>query len=221
MFVYCNIAEVPQPAIRPRKKPRQARSADTVETILLAATRVLSECSLVGFNTNRVAEVAGVSIGSLYQYFPNKAALLAALIERAQTSLADAIEFSARKSQGQSMPEALMGLVDIAIEHQFRHSVLAAALDHEEQRLPVEEILAASQSRILNAVQRVLAEHQSLAGVALSTAAVDCLAIAKGIIEAQAAQAQPDLDALRQRLLRALLGYLTDGGSGTPLGLKT
>ena len=51
----------------PRKAPRQPRSAATVAAILQAATRVLSRESLAGFNTNRVAEVAGVSVGSLYQ----------------------------------------------------------------------------------------------------------------------------------------------------------
>jgi AcrR family transcriptional regulator len=46
------------------------------ETILEAATRVLRERGAAGFNTNRVAEVAGISVGSLYQYYPNKASLL-------------------------------------------------------------------------------------------------------------------------------------------------
>jgi AcrR family transcriptional regulator len=69
-------------AIRPRKKPSQARAADTVEMILTAAARVLATHSLAGFNTNRVAALAGVSVGSLYQYFPNKDALVAVLIAR-------------------------------------------------------------------------------------------------------------------------------------------
>ena len=59
-----------------------------MEAILAAAARVLARESLAGFNTNRVAEVAGVSVGSLYQYFPNKAALVAALIEREQARYA-------------------------------------------------------------------------------------------------------------------------------------
>lgn len=65
-----------------RKTPRQQRSEFTREIILEAAARVLSEKSLEGFNTNCVAEVAGVSIGTFYQYFPNKESLIAVLIER-------------------------------------------------------------------------------------------------------------------------------------------
>lgn len=59
-----------------RKAPRQARSNQLVEDILTAAARVLAEHGAHRFTTARVAERAGVSVGSLYQYFPNKAAIL-------------------------------------------------------------------------------------------------------------------------------------------------
>ena len=59
-----------------RKAPRQARSSQLVEDILTAAARVLAEHGAHRFTTARVAERAGVSVGSLYQYFPNKAAIL-------------------------------------------------------------------------------------------------------------------------------------------------
>ncbi len=65
----------------PRKRPRQNRSKATVDTILEATARVLIAEGFDGLTTNAVAEAAGVSIGSLYQYFPNKEALVAAMIE--------------------------------------------------------------------------------------------------------------------------------------------
>lgn len=64
------------PRISVRKQPGQTRSAALVATILEAAVRVLAEEGAARFTTARVAERAGVSIGSLYQYFPNKAAIL-------------------------------------------------------------------------------------------------------------------------------------------------
>ncbi|TYQ28905.1 TetR/AcrR family transcriptional regulator [Pseudanabaena sp. UWO311] len=70
-----------KPLQKPRKLPKQERSQATVSSILIAATRILTEEGYDKFNTNRVAELAGVSVGSLYQYFPNKAALLYALGE--------------------------------------------------------------------------------------------------------------------------------------------
>ncbi|WP_019092234.1 TetR family transcriptional regulator [Komagataeibacter europaeus] len=64
------------PSYLQRKQPKQARSTRLVETILAAASRVLEEEGVERFTTARVAEYAGISIGSLYQYFPSKAAIL-------------------------------------------------------------------------------------------------------------------------------------------------
>ncbi|MDR1921582.1 MAG: TetR family transcriptional regulator [Candidatus Adiutrix sp.] len=64
------------PQISSRKQPKQTRSANLVATILTAAVQVLEKEGAARFTTARVAERAGVSIGSLYQYFPNKAAIL-------------------------------------------------------------------------------------------------------------------------------------------------
>jgi AcrR family transcriptional regulator len=68
--------------ITPRKQPRQARSKRTKDDLLDGATRVLSRDGAERFTTNRVAAATGVSIGTLYQYFDGKAALLAATHER-------------------------------------------------------------------------------------------------------------------------------------------
>jgi AcrR family transcriptional regulator len=65
-----------KPEISLRKQPKQARSAELVQIILKAAVQVLSQHGAQRFTTARVAEKAGVSVGSLYQYFPNKAAIL-------------------------------------------------------------------------------------------------------------------------------------------------
>jgi hypothetical protein len=119
---------IPMPARSPRrerivarKSPRQARSERTVATILEAAARVLARDSLDGFNTNRVAEVAGLSIGSLYQYFPNKSALIAALIRRAHDELADALELAVLGSEGGTLESSLASLVRVAIDQQSGH----------------------------------------------------------------------------------------------------
>lgn len=66
----------PSPSISSRKSPKQARSAELVAAILQAAAQVLAKEGAARFTTARVAEAAGVSVGSLYQYFPNKAAIL-------------------------------------------------------------------------------------------------------------------------------------------------
>lgn len=71
----------------PRKKPQQARSQRTVATILEAAAHVFEACGIERATTNAIAERAGVSIGSLYQFFPSKSAILCAVIEQYQDEL--------------------------------------------------------------------------------------------------------------------------------------
>lgn len=66
----------------PRKSPQQSRSRSTVDAILFATAHILKTQGFERAGTNRIAELAGVSIGSLYQYFPNKGAVIAALRER-------------------------------------------------------------------------------------------------------------------------------------------
>jgi len=63
-------------------RPQQQRSKALVDTLLEATARILERSGLEETSTNEIARVAGVSVGSLYQYFPSKEALVAALIER-------------------------------------------------------------------------------------------------------------------------------------------
>lgn len=70
----------PTDRFRPRKQPKQQRAAETRERILRAAAHVFAQHGYVAGTTNRIAERAEVSIGSLYQYFPNKDAILRALM---------------------------------------------------------------------------------------------------------------------------------------------
>ena len=80
--------------LSPRKRPTQRRSQETVQVIMRAAAYILERDGWGGFTTNRVAERAGVNIGSLYQYFPNKEAILEAL-RRAHVEESRAAVFAA------------------------------------------------------------------------------------------------------------------------------
>lgn len=101
-------------AIKPlRRRPKQARSRALVEAVLESAARVLVKEGLAGFTTNRVAEVAGVSVGSLYQYFPDKTALLAALFDRHRRDIVAILDEAL--VGGGSLEEDLLGLIEAAI----------------------------------------------------------------------------------------------------------
>jgi AcrR family transcriptional regulator len=80
--------------ITPRKEPNQERAKETVETIVAATAHILEKEGFENISTNKIAEKAGVSIGSLYQYFPTKDAIFNFMMERyvkSQTALIDGI----------------------------------------------------------------------------------------------------------------------------------
>ncbi|WP_221178191.1 TetR/AcrR family transcriptional regulator [Pseudomonas rhodesiae] len=97
-----------------RKEPRQARSRATVETIIQAGARVLSREGWAGFTTNKVADLAGVSVGSLYQYFPDKLSLVDAI---RQNHLDDCLSIMRKiKAKGLAPMEFVANIVQAMIE---------------------------------------------------------------------------------------------------------
>jgi AcrR family transcriptional regulator len=107
-----------------RKQAKQRRSRVTVDAIVEAAARVVSQVGLDRANTNRIAEVAGVSIGSLYQYFPGKTALMAAVIEREADADLDAM----RTVFADCRALPLGDTIDRTIEHFVRRFARSPAL---------------------------------------------------------------------------------------------
>ncbi len=119
----------------PRKRPRQTRSKETVETILAATARILIKLGFDGLTTNAVAELAGVSIGSLYQYFPNKQALVAALIERRlDEKNANTHRELARVAQ-LPFPEAVRTMIRLTIENYAASPELSRVLIEQVPRV--------------------------------------------------------------------------------------
>ncbi|WP_423369302.1 TetR/AcrR family transcriptional regulator [Burkholderia sp. LMG 32019] len=111
-----------------RKAPRQARSRATVDVIVTAGARVLDTQGWAGFTTNEVAQVAGVSIGSVYQYFPNKLALVDAIRRRHFDDVLAVLQraHDRQASLGRRV-EALIG--DLIAAHRDYPSLHRALLD--------------------------------------------------------------------------------------------
>lgn len=99
------------PEISPRKSPQQERSRATVDAIVEAAARILARGDDAAFTTNHVAERAGVSVGSFYQYFPNKEALLAHLLGQHAQDVAQSVRQAAIESAGGSLQDAVEAAV--------------------------------------------------------------------------------------------------------------
>lgn len=113
-------SELPE-RLRPRKSPSQRRAKGLVSAVLEAGSRVLLERGYERLSMQRVAQVAGVSPGSLYQYFPDKAALVAALVEGiSERELAFQLERFAQLPADATLAQALEHMVRgvLAFQHQ-------------------------------------------------------------------------------------------------------
>lgn len=190
---------------RARKTPRQTRSMETVRVIVEAAARILEADGFEGFSTNAVAERAGVSIGSLYQYFPRKEALIGALIVREATLLLDDAQTAGDAASG---VDALSGLVLACIRHQFRRPTLARLLDFEEARLPLDIDALLVAKRFEAIVASVLRRFDLLAQPDAGAASRDVMAIIKGMVDAAGVYGETDQEGLAKRVKRAVFGYL-------------
>src|ERR671936_341950 len=100
--------------LKPRRKPSQQRSRQTVEAIVEAAAQVFERHGYSAGTTNRIAERAGVSIGTLYQYFPNKDAIVMELARRHIAEIGDAA-WPALEALGQNVPPWRDGLTAIVL----------------------------------------------------------------------------------------------------------
>ena len=114
--------------ISSRKRPKQARSTDLVATILEAAAQVLAKEGAPRFTTARVAERAGVSVGSIYQYFPNKAAILFRLQSDEWRSTSDLLRVILEDVQ-RSPFERLRGVVHAFIRSECEEAAMRVALN--------------------------------------------------------------------------------------------
>ncbi|MEW6268161.1 MAG: TetR/AcrR family transcriptional regulator [Thermodesulfobacteriota bacterium] len=130
-----------------RKTPRQARSQATFEAIVEAAARILAETGPRGLRTSHVAERAGVSVGSLYQYFPDRKAIVRALIER-QLARAEATRPAALDDAARGRGERLRAAVDWQLDLHAADPALSRALHAlAEETLPPEELRAFAELR--------------------------------------------------------------------------
>jgi AcrR family transcriptional regulator len=181
--------------LQPRKAPVQSRSKDTVEAVLEAASRILIAKRWAGLSMQQVASTAGVSPGSLYQYFPDKHALVAELIERiSQREVEFQLARFAALPEGASLLDTFELIVKGTLEFQRREGELMRAL--------------------LECVPH-LGRHQLLVDRVKTTAGV-----LRQLLEAHRAQiAHDDLDLVTHVLVNAVHSLTHDGVLPRPASL--
>ncbi|QGM97969.1 TetR/AcrR family transcriptional regulator [Methylocystis parvus] len=145
------------PGLRPRKSPVQARSSATVETLRVAAIQVLTREGLSRCTTTRIAERAGMSVGSLYQYFPNRDALLAAVLEKHLDGVAGAVDRACRAHRGKPVPQMAAALVTAFLAAKLRAPEESKALYAVAEERGGPELVARMHKRIVAAIADMLA----------------------------------------------------------------
>ena len=143
--------------MQPRKTPAQSRSKETVEAIFEATIQVLLGAGLNRLTTTRVAARAGVSVGTLYQYFPNKQALLFALLERHMNYVAEAVEQVCARLYECPLAAMVEGLVGAYVDAKLRRADIARALYRIAVELDGTSLVADTQRRSRAAITAMLA----------------------------------------------------------------
>ncbi|AFL90423.1 transcriptional regulator [Terriglobus roseus DSM 18391] len=204
---------MPQPvheSFEPRKTPVQARATVSVESILEATLQVLLDVGQARLTTTRVAERAGVSVGTLYQYFPNKSALLKTVMERHLAEIATVVEAACAALHGQPLAAMAEGVVREFLRAKLgniRKSMALYAFSYDVDRARIVKCMS---DRIRAAMATMLRTSVEPLGTDPAVAAAmlgDMMAgVSRRMVEAEVPKKQAD--AMQRELVIAATAYL-------------
>ena len=204
--------------LQPRKRPRQRRAVETRDRIVDAAARIFATHGYAAGTTNRIAAEAGLSIGSLYQYFPNKDAILVALVER---HVDDGLR-RFRRALARGWPQTLEArlalvvgtLVDGHRDHPRLHQVLFEEAPHPRWVL---DRLHEVERQAVDLMVEALAATPEVRHADVRVAARITVATAESLVHRLVATPEPAADpgAVGDEIVRLLLAYLTGPPSRT------
>jgi AcrR family transcriptional regulator len=174
-----------KPATSPRKSASQERSRLTVDALLEATARVLIKDGYDRASTNKIAAVAGVSIGSLYQYFPSKEALVAAVIDRHMQELLQVVRDALVKVATRPVEVAARELVSVMIDAHRVNPKLHRVLAEQTPRTGRLENIEAIEREAFALVRGYLEAHRDEVDVAdAEVAAFICVTAVEALTHA-------------------------------------
>lgn len=199
-----------QVVLEPRKSPVQARSTASVEAILDATIQVLLSVGKERLTTTRVAMRAGVSVGTLYQYFPNKSAILQAALRRHLAEVADAVEAVCEEQRGRTLREMVTALIVTFLDAKMSNAKTSVALYSVSSDVDGAKIVQHMGARFNKAIVGMLATtSDSLTTdpqpVALMLQAA-MAGVSRRMLESEAPE--KELDSLRRELILMACAYL-------------
>ena len=197
-----------------RKKPRQARSAVTVDAIFEATIQVLLTEGIHRLTTTRGAERAGVSVGTMYQYFPHKQALLYALNERYLDRLAERVEATCSNLHGKSTAEMVTALVTVYWDAKTERSDVTRVLYSSAVELDNEALIEAFAMRMDRATSAMLVTAPTAHYASLDLVNSTLLSVIFGTVRNVFERSMPaELQAdIRSQLVAMCLSYLEGAG---------
>lgn len=199
-------------SLDPRKKPRQRRSRVTVETIFEATIQVLLANGLEAITTTQIAARAGVGVGSLYQYFPNKNALLAAVVQRHVGEVVDTTIAACRSVHGAGIREMCATMMSAFVDAKTRRPEVSRALYLPSAAVNADAIVRAESIRCAQAIQQMLGSARDVKIAELQvvsrTLAGSIIAPTRAVIESGGNRT--DFERLKLHLTALGVGYLTE-----------
>ncbi len=204
------MAQRSQVVLEPRKLPVQARSAASVGAILEATIQVLLSVGKDRLTTTRVALRAGVSVGTLYQYFPNKSALLQAVLKRHLNEVTDAVELVCKEQKGKTLREMATGLITAFLRAKMTDAKTSVALYSVSSDVDGARIVQQMGTRSNKAIVRMLvsAAEPLMTDPQLVASMLQgmMVGVSRRMLESGAPEAE--LDALRRELIVVACSYL-------------
>jgi AcrR family transcriptional regulator len=196
--------------LEPRKSPVQARSTASVEAILHATIQVLLRVGKERLTTTRVAFRAGVSVGTLYQYFPNKSALLQAALKRHLDAVANDVERNCREQQGKSLEQMGTALVTSFLQAKMSDVKTSVALYSVSSDVDGAKIVKQIGVRVNKAIVEMLASAREPLAKDLQLIASMLQAAMSGVSRRLPGSAAPEkeFDTLHQELIFIVCTYL-------------
>ena len=143
-------------AFEPRKTPVQARATVTVEAICEATIQVLLSHGAERLTTTRVADRAGVSVGTLYQYYPNKRSLLYAVMEEHLDRVATAVESACEQARNKPLAEMIKQVVEIFVDTKMDRADISVALYKIAADIGGPELVKRAGQRMRKAIEVML-----------------------------------------------------------------
>ncbi len=143
-------------AFEPRKTPVQARSTVTVESISEATIQILLSHGTERFTTTRVAERAGVSVGTLYQYYPNKRSLIFAVLENHLDNVAASVEAACENARRKPLAEMIKEMVEAFVDAKMERADISVALYRVAAEVGGPALIKRINQRLRKAVESML-----------------------------------------------------------------